>query len=66
MQAEAFAAALQEAIACGCDLSQPAEESAFAEIWVEAMVNGYADSCGGAIMTPGYPALGPLLGDDLP
>ena len=45
VQAEAFSSAFASASTCGCDVSGSAEVEVFDEIWVEAVVNAYAETC---------------------
>lgn len=45
MQAEAFAEAYATAETCGCKVAAFAQVSVWAEIWVEAVANAYAEAC---------------------
>lgn len=47
-QAESFAAAFATATSCNCDVLAYAEVEFWGEIWAEAAVNAYADTCAGA------------------
>lgn len=48
MQAEAFAETFASAQDCNCDVAVTAEASVWADIWVEATANAYAEGCVGA------------------
>ena len=55
MQAEAFAETFAEAQDCNCDVAVSAQASVWADIWVEAIANAYAETCVGAHSHPPHP-----------
>lgn len=65
VQAEAFAETFAAAQDCNCDVAVRAEASVWADIWVEAAANAYAEACVGAPAPPPSspsPALLPWVG----
>lgn len=49
LQAEAFASAFVMAETCQCEITLSTDVSVFDSIWVEAVVNAYAETCVGAL-----------------
>lgn len=57
MQAEAFATEFASTRTCDCDVSVSAAAHVWDEIWAEAVVNAYAETCSGALFAPTAPSL---------
>lgn len=52
MQAEAFASFFGQAENCGCNVTMGFDRESTAEIWAEAAVNAYAETCSSARPLP--------------